>query len=154
MLFSAHGNSSGMRIFLGVIEWRIKGLPTVNLHYNHCAPTGRNECTGPMLFGAYWNCCGMRIFLGVIEWRIKEPFTVNMHITHSAPTGRNECTDQYHWWRPCSAAVRGHGPPRSNVAFSCRRACGRLGTCLCLCPLNGSPLASVIGQLQRLVSPR
>ena len=40
-------------------------------------------------------------------------------------------------------------PP--NVAFSCRRACGRLGTCLRLFPLNGSPLASVIGQLQRLV---
>ena len=38
-----------------------------------------------------------------------------------------------------------------NVAFSCRRACGRLGTCLCFFPLNGSPLASVIGQLQRLV---
>ena len=45
----------------------------------------------------------------------------------------------------------GHGPPRSNVAFSCRRACGRLGTCLRLFPLKGSPLASVIGQLQRLV---
>jgi hypothetical protein len=40
-----------------------------------------------------------------------------------------------------------------NVAFSCRRACGRLGTCLRLRPLNGSPLASVIGQLQRLVGP-
>ena len=38
-----------------------------------------------------------------------------------------------------------------NVAFSCRRACGRLGTCFRLFPLNGSPLASVIGQLQRLV---
>src|SRR3990172_229296 len=33
--------------------------------------------------------------------------------------------------------------PPSNVAFSCRRACGRLGTCFCLFPLNGSPLASV-----------
>ena len=42
----------------------------------------------------------------------------------------------------------------SNVAFSCRRACGRLGTYLRLCPLNGSPLASVIGQLQRLVRGR
>jgi hypothetical protein len=41
----------------------------------------------------------------------------------------------------------------SNVAFSCRRACGRLGICLCLFPLNDSPLASVIGQLQRLVIP-
>ena len=40
---------------------------------------------------------------------------------------------------------------RPNVAFSCRRACGRLGPCLRLFPLNGSPLASVIGQLQRLV---
>ena len=33
--------------------------------------------------------------------------------------------------------------PGSNVAFSRRRACGRLGTCLRFFPLNGSPLASV-----------
>jgi hypothetical protein len=40
-------------------------------------------------------------------------------------------------------------PP--NVAFSGRRPCGRLGTIPRLFSLNGSPLASVIGQLQRLV---
>jgi hypothetical protein len=41
-------------------------------------------------------------------------------------------------------------PSFTNVAFSRRRACGRLRTSLRLCPLKGGPLASVIGQLQRL----
>ena len=59
-------------------------------------------------------------------------------------TVRNEPHSVLHTFTLCAF-------PPSNVAFSCRRACGRLGTSLCFCPLNGSPLASVIGQLQRLV---
>ena len=39
----------------------------------------------------------------------------------------------------------------ANVAFSRGRACGRLGTLLRLYTLNGSPYASVIRRLQRLV---